>query len=66
MENVLRAHDPKQILLFPRSLGEYAEEGAVSIFVRDLLIEQVLYVFHMSLRILANSLPPKDYGDMAS
>lgn len=41
MEKTFRAYNPKQNFLFPRSLDEYVKEDDLSVFIRDLVMEQL-------------------------
>jgi len=41
MEKTFRPYNPKQDYLFPRSLDEYVKPGDLSVFVRDLVLEQL-------------------------
>ena len=41
MEKAFRPYNPNQKFLFPRSLDEYVQDDDLSIFVRELVMEQL-------------------------
>lgn len=41
MEKTFRPYNPKQNFLFPRSLDEYVKDDDLSVFIRDLVMEQL-------------------------